>query len=263
MTDADAVARALDGCDAVVHCAAVVSLKRAHAEEVARANPLGARNVMDAAIKRDADPIVIVSSASALQAKDGARLRVDDAVRSSGSPYERSKAESAQLARQYQADGAPITLTFPGGVVGPPVGGAFGETGAALVAHMKMGSLPVPNAAMPIVDVRDIAAIHAALMEPGKGPRSYLCGGRTVTMTELAVVYRDLTGRRFPVLPVPGSAMRVTGRALDALARVLPIDTVMTEEAMEHFTRWIGSEDEGIESELGVTYRPLDTTIAD
>jgi nucleoside-diphosphate-sugar epimerase len=262
-TDSDAVDRALDDCDAVVHCAAVVSLKRAHAEEVARANPLGARIVMDAAMKRDIDPIVIVSSASALKATDGARLRVDDPARASGSPYERSKAESVRLARQYQADGAPITLTFPGGVVGPPVGGAFGETGAALAAHMKLASLPVPSAAMPIVDVRDIAAIHAALIEPGKGPRSYLCGGRTVTMTELAVIYRELTGRRFPVLPVPGGAMRVTGRTLDALARVFPIDTVMTKEAMEHFTRWIGSDDEGIETELGITYRPLRTTIAD
>jgi nucleoside-diphosphate-sugar epimerase len=263
MTDADAVDRALDGCDAVVHCAAVVSLKRAQAEEVARANPLGARTVMDAALKRDIDPIVIVSSASALKASEGARLRVDDPARAAGSPYERSKAESVRLARQYQTDGAPITLTFPGGVVGPPVGGAFGETGAALAAHMKLGSLPVPDAAMPIIDVRDVAAIHAALIEPGKGPRSYLCGGRTVTMTELAVVYRELTGRRFPVVPVPGGAMRFTGRTLDALARVLPIDTVMTKEAMEHFTRWIGSDDDGIESELGVSYRPLQTTLSE
>jgi nucleoside-diphosphate-sugar epimerase len=263
MTDSDAVERALEGCEAVVHCAAVVSLKRAQAEEVARVNPLGTRIVMDAAMKRDIDPIVVVSSASALKAHEGDRLRVDDPARASGSPYERSKAESVRLARQYQADGAPITLTFPGGVVGAPVGGAFGETGAALAAHMRLGSLPVPTAAMPIVDVRDVAAIHAALIEPGKGPRSYLCGGRTVTMTELAVIYRKLTGRRFPVLRVPGGAMRFTGRTLDALARVFPIDTVMTSEAMEHFTRWIGSDDEGIESELGITYRPLTTTLAD
>ena len=263
MTDADAVDRALDGCDAVVHAAAVVSLKRAQADEVLRANPLGARIVMDAALKRDIDPIVIVSSASALIAHDGECLRVDDRTRASGSPYERSKAESARLARQYQADGAPITLTFPGGVVGPPAGGAFGETGAALAAHMKLGSLPVPSAAMPIIDVRDVARIHAAVMEPGKGPRSYLCGGRTVTMTELAVVYRELTGRKFPVLPVPGAAMRFTGQLLDSVARVLPIDSVITKEAMEHFTRWIGSDDEVVQNDLGITYRPLATTLAD
>jgi hypothetical protein len=37
----------------------------------------------------------------------------------------------------------------------------------------------------------------------------------------------------------------------------------MTKEAMEHFTRWIGSEDEGIDTDLGITYRPLATTLAD
>jgi nucleoside-diphosphate-sugar epimerase len=263
MTDAEAVARALDGCDAVVHCAAVVSLKRSQAEEVLRANPLGARIVIDAAMQREIDPIVIVSSASALAAHQGERLRIDDPARAGGSPYERSKAESVRLVRQHQAEGAPITMTLPGGVVGPPVGDAFGETGAAVVAHLKMGSLPVPNAAMPFVDVRDIAAIHAAVVQPGKGPRSYLCGGRTVTMTELAVIYRELTGRKFPVLPVPGAAMRFTGRMLDDLARVFPIDSVITKEAMVHFTRWVGSDDELIERDLGVAYRPLANTLTD
>ena len=263
MTDADAVDRALDGCDAVVHAAAVVSLKRAQADEVARNNPLGARIVMDAALKRNLDPIVVVSSASALSARPGEELRVDDALRDGGSPYERSKADSAGLARRYQAEGAPITLTFPGGVVGPPVGSAFGETGAALAAHMKLGSLPTPTAAMPIVDVRDLAAIHVAVMEPGKGPRSYLCGGRTITMTELAPIYRELTGRRFPVVPIPGAAMRGIGRLNDALGRVFPLDTVITKEAMEHFTRWVGSDDEAIAKELGITYRPLASTLAD
>jgi hypothetical protein len=57
--------------------------------------------------------------------------------------------------------------------------------------------------------------------------------------------------------------MRFTGRTLDVLARVFPIDTVMTKEAMEHFTRWVGSDDEGIEKELGITYRPLVATVAD
>jgi nucleoside-diphosphate-sugar epimerase len=263
MTDAEAVARAVRGCDAVLHCAAVVSLKRERANEVRTANPLGARVVMDAALEQGLDPVVIVSSASALDATDSSVLKPDGPVRIGGGAYAASKAETAELVRRYQADGAPITVTFPGGVVGPAVSGSFGEAGEAVAANMKMGALPVATASLPFIDARDVGLVHAALMQKHRGPRSYLCGGHTVTTEELADCYRRVTGRRFPVLPVPASAMRFTGKALDALARVVPFDSIITEEAMIQYTTWRGSDDSRVVEELGISWRPLDVTLAD
>ena len=66
MTDAAAVDTAMDDCDAVVHAAAVVALDRKRADEVLRANPEGARVVLGTAVERNLDPIIYVSSVSAL-----------------------------------------------------------------------------------------------------------------------------------------------------------------------------------------------------
>ena len=62
MTDADAVGMAMDGCDAVLHGAAVVALDRRRADEILAANPAGARVVVGTAVERGLDPIVYVSS---------------------------------------------------------------------------------------------------------------------------------------------------------------------------------------------------------
>ena len=54
---------------------------------------------------------------------------------------------------------------------------------------------------------------------------------------------REVTGRRFPVPPVPPGALVRAGRALDTARRVVPLDSPMTEEAMALVTGWRGTED--------------------
>ena len=56
ITDADAVRAALDGCDAVVHCAAVVAIGSGAAEKMARTNLEGARNVVGQAVEMGLRP---------------------------------------------------------------------------------------------------------------------------------------------------------------------------------------------------------------
>jgi uncharacterized protein YbjT (DUF2867 family) len=113
-----------------------------------------------------------------------------------------------------------------------------------------------------IIDVRDLGRVHAAVMEPGHGPRRYLCGGHFLTMTELGEQYRRLTGRRFPVVPVPGVVMRASGHAVDVALRVLPVDSVITAEAMSVLTQWVPTDDRGLD-ELGIRLRPVEETLAD
>jgi hypothetical protein len=82
-------------------------------------------------------------------------------------------------------------------------------------------------------------------------------------MVELGALYREITGRRFPVVPCPGAVMRGLGRLNDSLSRVLPIDTPITTEAMEIFTRWPDVDDRATRADLGIDYRPLADTLRD
>jgi nucleoside-diphosphate-sugar epimerase len=261
MTDVSAVDTALDGCDAALHCAAVVSLSRDRAGEALAQNPAGTRTVLDAAIRRSLDPIVYVSSVSALFSPAGALVHRDTEVAAPKSSYARSKADAEHEARRRQAGGAPIVITYPAGVCGPAAGPLVGEIAASLRAMLQAGFVPMRDARASYVDVRDVAAVHAAVMRRGAGPRRFVCGGHVAAASEVASLLRSLTGRRLPVVPVPGGVWRGVGRAVDVARRALPWDTIFTEEAMMMATRWTGTDDGPTHRELGVTYRPLLVTI--
>lgn len=261
--DAEAVAKAIEGCDAVLHCAAVVALARSRADEVLKTNARGAELVIGAAVDRGLDPIVHVSSTSALFDPDAPRLHSDLPPANAQSAYGRSKAAAEEFARRMQSNGAPVTITYPGGVAGPPAGQAFGELGDALEFQFKLGAIMAPRTAWSLIDVRDVGAIHAAVMEPGRGPRRYMCGGHFMTMADVAATYRELTGRRFRIVNVPGSVLRGMGRVMDVVTRVLNVDSVFTAEGMTFFTRWVPTDDRHVTDDLGIAFRDPKQTLAD
>ena len=261
MTDDESVREAMRDADAAVHAAAVVSLEKARGPEVLAANPAGTRTVVDAALAQGADPVIYVSSTASLFRPGLTSLHTGLPPADLASAYGRSKALAEGWVRERQAEGAPITITYPAGVLGPPAGPAAGEASAAVATHLRSGMLPVPAATWSIVDVRDIADVHVACLELGRGPRRFMCGGTYMTMTELAAIYRRLTDRRMPTVRAPASAFRALGRVNDALGRVVSIDTIFTGEAMEMFTRWVPTDDGPTHDELGVEWRDPEGTL--
>ena len=106
-------------CDAVVHAAAVVGIDGAKAAAARTTNERGARNVLGAAVELGADPIVYVSSISALFGPRGPVLLTSQTpVASATSPYSASKAACERYARQLQEAGHPVVCIYPGGILG-------------------------------------------------------------------------------------------------------------------------------------------------
>src|SRR5215204_478219 len=167
-TDAESVRRAMDGCDAVVHAAAIFSYDARDARAMQRVNARATDVVLGAARLGGLDPIVHVSSYLALLPPGGV-LDGDSPVGTPRGVYARSKAETERIARQLQDQGAPVVITYPGMVWGPhdPY---LGES-ATFARSVLRGLVPVmPPGTLPIVDVREVAAAHAAILTPGRGP---------------------------------------------------------------------------------------------
>ena len=265
MTDAAAAAQLVDGCEAVIHAAASVAvLNRADAERAFDINVTGTRNVLEAALAQGCDPVVHVSSVAVFGHDGPAVITADHPLSTGGdNPYGRSKAVAEQFARDLQDEGKPVVIVYPGGVTGPAAGDSYGEVADGFVSMLKTGCLVTNAGGIDVIDVRDLAAVLAAIVEPGRGPRRYTAGGRLVTLTELGAIIRRLTGRRFPVLPVAGGVFRGLGRGSDLLRRVVPFDTVFTEEAMQALTLVRPTDDSAVERDLGVSYRdPVETVAA-
>ncbi len=263
ITDRLSVRDALRGCDAVVHSAALVATDPRQTAEMLTTNMQGAQNVLGQSVELGLDPIIHVSSFTALFHPRLDMLTADLPVVGGADGYGTSKAQVEIYARGLQDAGAPVNITYPGMVLGPPVGDQFGEAGDGVKGALQMHAIPGRSAAWLVVDVRDLAALHAALLEPGRGPRRYTAGGHRVPASELASMLGEIAGTAMVAVPIPDTALRVAGAVLDRAGRFLPFDTPFTSAGMQYYTQMPASDDSPSERELGITYRDPAETVAD
>ena len=258
--DAAAVAAAVEGCDAVVHAAAVVSIAPAAAAEVESTNFPGALNVLGTAVEAGCDPVVHVSTGEALFPFQTDPVTEDHPVGTARHPYPRSKAQSEQLARRYQSQGRGVTIVYPALVIGP---GDYGESVQLQPAKLWL-TKPFARSSytMTMVDVRDVAAVIAASIEPGRGPRRYLMFGHHLTADELLSELQEVTGRELKSAPMPKALFTIWGRIGDVANR-FGLDLVLSSESVGYMFNYRAGDNSFTERDTGVTLRPFAESLSD
>jgi dihydroflavonol-4-reductase len=262
VTDPAAVDQAVAGCQAVVHAASVYSLDSRDAGRIRQVNVRGTELVLGAAQRAGLDPIVYVSSTVALLPPTGQTLTPDSPPGHPPGPYLGSKADAERVARRYQQAGAPVVITYPGFVLGPH--DPHLSEGMRMVRDIVKGRYPmVPRGDAPTVDVRDVAAVHAAVLEPGRGPRRYLASGTNAGFAELVARLRVVTGRRLRAVTVPAGLLLPVGRAVQLVQQIVPFHIPAEFEGI--YVCWCAAryDDTRTREELGVAPRDLQATLAD
>jgi nucleoside-diphosphate-sugar epimerase len=263
VTDPGAVQRALEGADAVLHAASVFSMDARKADEMRSVNVRGTDIVLGAAHRAGLDPIAYVSSELALlPPAEGEVLTPDSPVGQPSWPYCRSKADSELIARRYQHEGAPVVSVLPAALWGPH-DPHFGE-GVTRATNMLKGRYPiVMRGGMHIADVRDVAAVLAAVMSPGGGPRSYMVAGHYISLPDLIRTLGDLTGRRIRFATFPAWFLAGFGRAADVVQRRVRTRLPWDAEGIWVMNCAARCDDSKTRNELGLEPRPLRETLAD
>jgi dihydroflavonol-4-reductase len=178
-------------------------------------------------------------------------------------PYAQSKIASELVARRLQDAGAPVVTVYPGAVYGPhdPYRGEQSER----LRWVLRGLFPFwPREGQHVVDVRDVAAVIAAVLQPG-GPRRYVVPGHHLGGQLLFATLADVTGRRFPHLVLPGAVLAPSTRLIDAAHRLLPDGWryPADREGVELARRDTRFDDTAARTELGVEPIPFRQSIAD
>ncbi len=263
VTDAASVEAALAGCEAVVHAASVYTLDPRRAEEIERTNVGGTRLVLGKAREMGLDPILHVSSYTALLPAREERMTRDSRPGEGCGPYSRSKADSERVARGWQTRGAPVVSVMPGMIWGPhdPY---HGETDRIVKDYLRGRlRLLVRDSIVPTVDVRDVARVVVAALEPGLGPRRYLATGRSPPFEKVLAVVDEITGRPIRTMSAPASLARMFAGAADMLQRVSPWRLPVAAETVRVVSSTALCDDHTTRKELGVKPRPLEDTVRD
>ena len=215
VTDAGSLRRAAEGCQAVLHLAALVKTWVPEAERFDVVNVGGFRNALAAA--RAAGARLVYTSSFIAVGPTGPEP-VDEQRLHPGPPwrndYERTKALADAEARQAAAEGADVVMLYPGVIYGP------GDlTDGNLVVKMVVDHLHgrVPGILGPgdrlwsYAWVDDVAAGHVAALERGRAGQRYFLCGENVDMNGFFARLERLSGRPAPRRHIPYGAATALG----------------------------------------------------
>ncbi|MDA0352256.1 MAG: NAD-dependent epimerase/dehydratase family protein [Chloroflexi bacterium] len=253
----------LQGCDAVVHAASIFSLDTRDVAAIRQTNVVGTKHVTETARRLDLDPIVHVSSVTALIPSDGpVGPQTPPTDRPSG-VYGQSKADSEALAREHQAAGAPVVSVMPGLVWGPH-DPHFGESNRIASDFLRGRLRMVPRGgSIGIVDVRDVATALANTIEVGLGPRRYTLAPYHLALTDLAAHLNRATGRRIRIVALPDGLVWALVAPTGPLQRLLPVRLPFNPEAIRSVLDFVAVNSSRAAEELAITWHSLDRTFAD
>ena len=202
--DFDSVHRAMDGCSAVFHLAALIGIPYSYISPQAylRTNIDGAYNIVESARLRGVERVVLTSTSEIYGSARYTPMDENHPV-NSGSPYAATKVSADQLALSYhRAFGLNVALARPFNTYGPR------QSARALIptiasqlldaaGPLRLGNL-YPRRDLNFVD--DVVRGFVAIAEGDfVGEAVHIGSGHSVSVGELIEMLGSVTGREISV----------------------------------------------------------------
>ncbi len=208
---------ALNGCDLVIHTAAIVT-NNVTREEAWRVNVLGTRRVLEAAIRADVKRFVHISSLAAMRFNTDDRADESAPILPTGNPYVDTKIASEHVVLAAHAKGEmTCTVIRPADIYGP---GSRPWT-IIPVQMIRKGLFLLPAHGQGIfraiyIDDLVIGIMLAAEKDEGAGQIFILGGEETITCETFFGHYYRMLGKGSPRMMSSSSAIAIAeiGRVL-------------------------------------------------
>jgi nucleoside-diphosphate-sugar epimerase len=210
--DEAALRSGIEGCDAVIHAAAIyeVGIPARQRPAMWEANVAGTERVMKVALEAKVPRVVYVSTVGIFGNTHGEV--VDESYENPEtdftSYYEETKLEAHKIVKRMVAEqGLPAVIVQPGGVYGP------GDTSqvADLLKEFFAGKLPLmpfPQLGICLSHVEDIAGGVLLALDGGELGEAYVISGPVTTMREAIETVAKVSGRKAPKRDLPTGLMK-------------------------------------------------------
>ncbi len=274
----DVIERAVSGCSAVIHSAAMIHIGWQQVAESREVNVEGTRRIV-AACKKYQAKLVHVSTVDTMLAANGLDKPISEAVprfdsvdahddlskfgqRKVPCAYVISKTEAEQVVREACNEGLEATIVHPGFMLGPydwkP------SSGRMMREISKAPMLLAPSGGCSVCDARDVAAATVNAVANGQRGQSYILAGENLTYQQLWQKMLVAIGKKRTVRVARRRFLERVGNVVDLTNRRLRLKERDLNGAMIRMGNLLHFYDSSLaERELSYQRRPLETTLHD
>ena len=219
LTRPESLLPAVQGVEAVFHCAAAMSSRKRQRSQLYTATVEGTRYVLQAARMSGVPRVIYTSAAAALGIPEpspgcapGAGLLLNENHTWNGAPniwpFGYSKYQAELEVQRAVAKGLDVVIVNPTQVIGP---GDLHRQTRSLVVQVAARKLPfLIHMGLNIVPVADVVAGHLAALEYGQRGARYILGGHNLPMADFAVRIAAAAGVEPPAITLSnGLAQRL------------------------------------------------------
>ena len=264
--DVDAMARALEGCSALHHLAAIYKTWLPDPTPIYRVNVEGTTATLLAAQRARVRRIVYTSSIAAIgvvddhdsvAARKGATESAPFNLFPIANEYILTKWLSERVAMQFARAGMPIVVVNPAFPFGPR-DVAPTPTGRIVISLLK-GEVPgVGAGGFCCIDVDDVADAHVAAETKGRVGERYILGDHNVTLKEFFDLVCELGAVKAPTLPLPNALSSAIALGFELWAdHVSHEEPRATYRSIRYAQRHAWFDPSKARSELGLRSTPL------
>lgn len=263
VTDVAGMAKALSGCEALYHLAAIYRVWLEDPTPIWKVNVEGTTATLLAAQRAKVGRVVYTSSIAAIglvpggEADEACTFDLFDVA----NDYIMTKWLSERVALTFAQSGLPLVVVNPAFPFGPR-DVAPTPTGKILLAALR-GEIPgVVPGGICTIDVDDCAMGHLLAEERGRVGERYILGHENVTLRELYAIVGRVAGIKLPRFPVPGPMAAGVALGMEIWANhVSHREPNATYRAARYAMRNAFFRCDKAKRELGMPTRPLEESV--
>lgn len=207
ITDKESVLTAMQGCEKVLHAAALAKMWEKDSTLFYKINVEGTRNMLDAALALSVKKFVFTSTGAVIGPSGKFPMsEKDPRITPFENDYEISKHWAEELVKEYGRKGLFTVIVTAPRVYGPGLstGGNVFETLIRKIISMRIAFVPscgevVGNYAF----VDDVVNGHFLALEKGLGGEKYILGGENISYTTFFNTIKNNAGKAIKLIRIP------------------------------------------------------------
>lgn len=265
MLEKDDIAQLVEGCDYIIHCAAVVSIGGDKEGDMYGDNLKGIRNILEVAKEKQLKRVVHMSSIHVYHVDKGDQTITEETPYIPDSVaylYEKSKRDAQQLCIEYSKNGLEVVILNPTSVYGAPDHAKSRQNIA--VCDLYNNKYPfLFKGGYDWVDVRDVAHASVNALSMGRSGHAYLLSGYYLTIKDLSKAVSSVKDKYIPCFELPVGLVRAFVPFIGLYSKIMKQEPLLSHEAIDILlTSPKKIDSQKAKTELQFTNRPVEETIA-